>query len=183
MAPATRFGTTWRRARLTVGEREARGRQARATAPRSSHGRWTSGDNRPDPIALLEEQAHSRVPDLVPIRYGRMLQSPFAFFRGGALIMAADLASTPRSEITVQLCGDAHLANFGVFGTPERRMVFDVNDFDETLPGPWEWDVKRLAASFEIAGRDQGFAAGRPASHRHGGRARVPRTHARGRRR
>ncbi len=108
---------------------------------------------------LLEEQAESRVPELVPIRYGRMLLSPFTFYRGSALIMSADLAATPRSGITVQLCGDAHLSNFGVFGTPERQMVFDVNDFDETLPGPWEWDVKRLAASFEVGGRDRGFAA------------------------
>jgi uncharacterized protein (DUF2252 family) len=107
---------------------------------------------------VLEEQARSRVRDLVPIRYGRMLVSPFAFFRGNALIMAADLAGTPRSGVTVQLCGDAHLSNFGLFGTPERRMLFDINDFDETLPGPWEWDVKRLAASFEVAGRDRGFS-------------------------
>jgi uncharacterized protein (DUF2252 family) len=111
-----------------------------------------------DPIVLLEEQAESRVPELVPIRYGRMLVSPFTFFRGAALIMAADLASTPRSGVNVQLCGDAHLSNFGVFGSPEREMIFDINDFDETLPGPWEWDVKRLAASVEIMGRDRGFA-------------------------
>ncbi len=114
--------------------------------------------DRPDPIALLEEQAASRVPELVPIRYGRMLVSPFAFYRGAALIMAADLAATPRSGINVQLCGDAHLSNFGVFGSPERQMIFDINDFDETLPGAWEWDVKRLAASFEVLGRERGFA-------------------------
>jgi uncharacterized protein (DUF2252 family) len=107
---------------------------------------------------LLEEQAKTRVTDLVPIRYGRMLVSPFAFYRGAALIMAADLAATPVSGVTVQLCGDAHLSNFGLFGTPERRMIFDINDFDETLPGPWEWDVKRLAASFEVMGRDRGFS-------------------------
>jgi uncharacterized protein (DUF2252 family) len=112
---------------------------------------------RPDPITLLEEQAETRVPWLVPIRHGRMLDSPFAFFRGGALIMAADLSTTPRSGIHVQLCGDAHLSNFGVFGSPERQMLFDINDFDETLPGPWEWDVKRLAASFEVLGRELGF--------------------------
>jgi uncharacterized protein (DUF2252 family) len=112
---------------------------------------------RPDPIALLEEQAKTRLPDLVPIRHGRMLASPFAFFRGGALIMASDLATTPNAGITVQCCGDAHLSNFGLFGTPERQLVFDVNDFDETLPGPWEWDVKRLAASLEVAGRDRSF--------------------------
>ncbi len=107
---------------------------------------------------LLEEQAKTRVSHLVPIRYGRMLVSPFAFYRGAALIMAADLAATPVSGVTVQLCGDAHLSNFGLFGTPERRMIFDINDFDETLPGPWEWDVKRLAASFEVMGRDRGFS-------------------------
>jgi uncharacterized protein (DUF2252 family) len=109
-------------------------------------------------VALLEEQAASRVPMLVPIRYGRMLVSPFTFYRGAALIMASDLAGTPVSGVTVQSCGDAHLSNFGLFGTPERRMIFDINDFDETLPGPWEWDVKRLAASFEIMGRDRGFS-------------------------
>jgi uncharacterized protein (DUF2252 family) len=109
-------------------------------------------------VALLEEQAETRVPRLVPIRYGRMLVSPFTFYRGAALIMASDLSATPVSGVTVQLCGDAHLSNFGLFGTPERQMIFDINDFDETLPGPWEWDVKRLAASFEIMGRDRGFA-------------------------
>jgi uncharacterized protein (DUF2252 family) len=109
-------------------------------------------------VALLEEQAETRVPMLVPIRYGRMLVSPFTFYRGAALIMASDLSATPVSGVTVQLCGDAHLSNFGLFGTPERQMIFDINDFDETLPGPWEWDVKRLAASFEIMGRDRGFA-------------------------
>ena len=136
----------------------ARGRDARKQAPRSSHGRWAPAADRPDPIALLEEQAESRVPSLVPIRYGRMLVSPFTFYRGAALIMASDLAATPQSGVTVQLCGDAHLSNFGLFGSPERRMLFDINDFDETLPGPWEWDVKRLAASFEVMGRDRGFS-------------------------
>ena len=126
-------------------------------APRSSHGSWEPAPNRLDPVALLEEQAESRVPELVPIRYGRMLVSPFTFFRGAALIMAADLAASPRSDINVQLCGDAHLSNFGVFGSPERKLLFDINDFDETLPGPWEWDVKRLAASVEVAGRELGF--------------------------
>jgi uncharacterized protein (DUF2252 family) len=126
--------------------------------PRSAHGRWEPAPGRPDPVALLEEQAASRVPMLVPVRYGRMLVSPFTFYRGGALIMASDLAGTPVSGVTVQLCGDAHLSNFGLFGTPERQMIFDINDFDETLPGPWEWDVKRLAASFEIMGRDRGFS-------------------------
>ncbi len=152
------FASAWRRAHLTVDQRVARGRAARAEAPRSAHGRWAPSADRPDPVALLEEQAAERVPQLVPIRYGRMLVSPFTFYRGGALIMASDLAATPVSGITVQLCGDAHLSNFGLFGTPERQMIFDINDFDETLPGPWEWDVKRLAASFEIMGRDRGFS-------------------------
>ena len=150
--------SSWRRRHLTVDERVARGRAARQEAARSSHGRWEPAADHPDPIALLEDQAASRVPQLVPIRYGRMLASPFTFYRGGALIMAADLAATPVSGVTVQLCGDAHLSNFGLFGTPERQMLFDINDFDETLPGPWEWDVKRLAASFEIMGRDRGFS-------------------------
>jgi uncharacterized protein (DUF2252 family) len=145
---------------LNVEERIARGSSARKTAPRSSHGRWSAATKRPDPISLLEEQARTRVPWLVPIRHGRMLVSPFAFFRGGALIMAADLAETPVSGVHVQLCGDAHLSNFGVFGSPERKLLFDINDFDETLPGPWEWDVKRLAASFEVFGRERGFDAG-----------------------
>jgi uncharacterized protein (DUF2252 family) len=147
-----------RHVHLSADERVARGKDARRDAPRRSHRTWRSPNERPDPIALLDEQAESRVPELVPIRYGRMLESPFTFFRGAALIMAADLASSPRSGINVQLCGDAHLSNFGVFGSPERELVFDINDFDETLPGPWEWDVKRLAASVEILGRDRGFA-------------------------
>jgi uncharacterized protein (DUF2252 family) len=145
-------------AHLSPQERVARGKAARNEVPRSSHGRWEPAVNRLDPVELLEEQARSRVPELVPIRYGRMLVSPFTFYRGAALIMAADLAATPRSGLTVQVCGDAHLSNFGVFASPERKLLFDINDFDETLPGPWEWDVKRLAASFEVAGRDRGFA-------------------------
>jgi uncharacterized protein (DUF2252 family) len=152
------FASSWRRRHLTVDERVARGLAARQEAPRSSHGRWEPAPDRPDPVTLLEQQATSRVPDLVPIRHGRMLVSPFTFYRGAALIMAADLAATPVSGVTVQLCGDAHLSNFGLFGTPERQMLFDINDFDETLPGPWEWDVKRLAASFEVMGRDRGFS-------------------------
>ena len=143
---------------LTVEERVARGKAARREVPRSSHAGFTPGGHRPDPVALLEQQAVTRVPELVPIRYGRMLVSPFTFYRGAALIMAADLAGTPRSGITTQVCGDAHLMNFGVFASPERRLVFGINDFDETCPGPWEWDVKRLAASFAIAGRDNGFS-------------------------
>ena len=157
-AAAGPFASSWRRMHLTAEQRVARGRAARGTAPRSGHGRWEPAPDRPDPVALLEEQAASRVPELIPIRHGRMLASPFTFYRGSALIMAADLAATPVSGITVQLCGDAHLSNFGLFGSPERRLLFDINDFDETLPGPWEWDVKRLAASFEIMGRDRGFS-------------------------
>jgi uncharacterized protein (DUF2252 family) len=142
----------------TFEERSANGRAARTRTPRGTHGTWGPAADRSDPVALLEDQAASRVPELVPIRYGRMLVSPFTFYRGAAAIMAEDLASTPTSGINVQLCGDAHLSNFGVFGTPERDMIFDINDFDETLPGPWEWDVKRLAASFEICGRHRGFS-------------------------
>jgi uncharacterized protein (DUF2252 family) len=143
---------------LTVAERVARGRSARAEVPRSSHGVFLPSPGRVDPVELLERQAASRVPELVPIRYGRMLVSPFTFFRGGALIMASDLAATPRSGLHVQCCGDAHLSNFGVFASPERRLVFDLNDFDETLPGPWEWDVKRLAVSMLIAANNNGYA-------------------------
>ena len=143
---------------LTVAEREARGKQARAEVPRSQHASYEASSERPDPVALLQVQADTRVPELVPIRYGRMIVSPFTFYRGAAKIMAHDLARTPRSGMNVQCCGDAHLSNFGVFASPERRLVFDINDFDETLPGPWEWDVKRLAASMLIAARDNGFA-------------------------
>ena len=144
---------------LSADERVARGKAARREVPRESHADFTPGAYRRDPVELLESQAVTRVPELVPIRYGRMLVSPFTFYRGAALVMAADLAGGPRSGITTQLCGDAHLMNFGVFGSPERRLVFGINDFDETFPGPWEWDVKRLAASFAIAGRDNGYAA------------------------
>ncbi len=143
---------------LTIDERSAVGKAARTAAPRAEHEVWEAPAGRPDPVALLESQAESRVQELVPIRYGRMLVSPFTFYRGAALIMASDLASTPRSGLNVQACGDAHLSNFGVFASAERNLVFDVNDFDETLPGPWEWDVKRLAASLAIAGRDRGFS-------------------------
>jgi uncharacterized protein (DUF2252 family) len=142
---------------LTVAERAARGKAARAEVPRSSHAEYQPAANRPDPIVLLERQAETRVPELVPIRYGRMLVSPFTFYRGAAKIMASDLAATPRSGLNVQCCGDAHLSNFGVFASPDRRLMFDINDFDETLPGPWEWDVKRLAASMLIAARDNGY--------------------------
>jgi uncharacterized protein (DUF2252 family) len=133
------------------------GRDARGSAPRSSHGDWTPAADRRDPIEMLEEQAAEREPSLVPIRYGRMSASPFAFFRGAAYLLASDLAGTPDSGIQVQLCGDAHLSNFGGFASPDRQLVFDLNDFDETLPGPWEWDVKRLAASIEVAGRGRRF--------------------------
>ncbi|MGO9792935.1 MAG: DUF2252 domain-containing protein [Solirubrobacteraceae bacterium] len=143
---------------LSVAERVARGKAARAEVPRSSHAVFEPSPNRADPIELLQRQASTRVPELVPIRYGRMLVSPFTFYRGAALIMAHDLAATPRSGLTVQCCGDAHLSNFGVFASPERRLVFDLNDFDETLPGPWEWDVKRLSVSMLIAAINNGFA-------------------------
>jgi uncharacterized protein (DUF2252 family) len=134
-----------------------RGKEARGTVPRDSHALFDPPPDRPDPLSLLAEQAKVRVPELVPIRWGRMMVSPFTFYRGAALPMASDLAATPVTGLAVQACGDAHLSNFGVFGSAERRLVFDVNDFDETLPGPWEWDVKRLAASMEVAGRGNGF--------------------------
>ena len=140
-------------------ERAAHGKAARAVAPRASHGDWAPAADRRDPVELLEEQAASRVPELVPIRYGRMLVSPFTFFRGAAYPMATDLADAPRTGLDVQLCGDAHLSNFGGFAAPDRRLVFSINDFDETLPGPFEWDVKRLVASFAVAGRDRDFDA------------------------
>ena len=143
---------------LTVEERVKRGRDARKQVSRSSHAEYVPAVDRPDPVTLLEEQAATRVPELVPIRYGRMLASAFAFYRGGARLMASDLAGSPVSGLNVQLCGDAHLSNFGMFASPERRLVFDINDFDETLPGPWEWDVKRLAASLVVAARENGFS-------------------------
>jgi uncharacterized protein (DUF2252 family) len=142
---------------LTPAERAERGRQIRADVPRSSHAEFDASARRHDPVEVLIEQSADRVPDLVPIRYGRMLASPFAYFRGAALPMANDLATTPVTGLAVQACGDAHVGNFGLFGSAERRLVFDINDFDETLPGPWEWDVKRLAASLEIAARDNGL--------------------------
>jgi uncharacterized protein (DUF2252 family) len=143
---------------MSVAERAARGKAARRRAPRSSHADFAPPASRPDPVELLERQSATRIPELVPIRYGRMLVSPLTFYRGAALIMASDLSSTTRSGLTAQCCGDAHLSNFGLFASPERRLVFDVNDFDETLPGPWEWDVKRLATSMLIAARDNGFS-------------------------
>jgi len=143
---------------LIVEQREAHGRAARAEIPRSSHGDWAPAPSRRSAVDLIEEQARARVPELLPIRNGRMAASPFAFFRGAAYVMAADLAPTPRTGLNVQACGDAHLSNFGGFAAPDRHLVFDVNDFDETLPGPWEWDLKRLGASIEIAGRERGLS-------------------------
>jgi uncharacterized protein (DUF2252 family) len=143
--------------RFTTAERRARGKAARSEVPRSAHGDWEPASIRRDPVELLEEQAQTRLPELIPIRYGRMLVSPFTFFRGAAYIMAADLADGTRTGLHAQLCGDAHLSNFGIFAAPDRRLVFSINDFDETLPGPFEWDVKRLAASFTVAARELGF--------------------------
>ncbi len=143
---------------LSHADRVARGKDARAVAPLESQAEFTPGGSR-DPVGLLLSQARSRVPELAPVRHGRMLVSPFTFYRGAALPMAADLADTPASGLRVQLCGDAHLSNFGAFASPERNLVFDVTDFDETLPGPFEWDMKRLAASLAVAGRANGFPA------------------------
>ena len=144
--------------RLSPEERAASGKAARAAAPLEAHADVHPAPAR-DPIGLLVEQAKTRVPELVPIRHGRMLVSPFTFYRGAALVMAADLWTTPTSGLHTQLCGDAHLSNFGAYASPERRLVFDINDFDETLPGSFEWDVKRLAASLVVAGRENGFTA------------------------
>ncbi len=135
------------------------GKALRNTVPRSTHGNWNQSADRPDPIAALEASSQGRLPNLVPIRYGRMLKSPFTFLRGAAIVMAADLATTPTTGIQVQACGDCHLLNFGGYGTPERNLVFDVNDFDETLPAPWEWDIKRLATSVVVAGRHINLSA------------------------
>src|ERR1051326_1208395 len=143
---------------LTVDEREAEGSQARDGTPPSAHAKWRPAAGRPDPVGLLEEQNLTRENDLVPVRHGRMMVSPFTFYRGAAKIMAADLKDTPVAGLGAQLCGDAHLSNFGAFASPERRLLFDLNDFDETLPGPFEYDVKRMAASFTIAARNNGFA-------------------------
>ena len=143
--------------RPTPAERRADGRARRQAVPRSSHGEWAPAADRPDPVDLLEEQNEQRLPWLAPVRRGRMVASPFTFYRGAARVMAADLAATADSGLRVQACGDAHLSNFGAYASPERQLVFDVNDFDETLPGPWEWDLKRLAASFTIAAQASGF--------------------------
>lgn len=144
-------------ASLSPAERAAYGKEARGRAPRSSHGRFEAAGDRPDPVGVIERQSATRLPELVPVRHGRMLESPFRFYRGAAAIMAADLGPAPDTGLTVQLCGDAHLLNFRLLASPERRLVFDINDFDETHAGPFEWDVKRLAASFAIAGRANGF--------------------------
>jgi uncharacterized protein (DUF2252 family) len=146
---------------LVSGESAERGRAARRAVPRSAHAEWEPAADRPDPVDVLRAQAVTRVQELVPIRYGRMLLSPFTFYRGAAAVMAADLAATPDSGIVVQACGDAHISNFGGFAAQDRRLIFGPNDFDETLPGPWEWDVKRMAASVEIAGRDVGLSPDR----------------------
>ncbi|HLZ63979.1 MAG TPA: DUF2252 domain-containing protein [Ktedonosporobacter sp.] len=143
----------------TLADRRVAGRERRNKVPRSSHSEWAAATDRPDPLGVLEEQNRSRLADLVPLRYQRMAVSPFTFLRGSAIVMAQDLVATPVSGIQVQVCGDAHLNNFGIYATPERNQVFDVNDFDETLPGPWEWDLKRLAASAVVAGRVNGFPA------------------------
>jgi len=143
----------------SLADRRAKGVAAASSTPPGSHAGWKPATNRPDPVALLEEQNVTREPDLVPVRHGRMVVSPFTFYRGAARIMAADLTGTPTAGLEVQLCGDAHLSNFGAFASPERRLLFDLNDFDETLPGPFEWDVKRMAASFTIAARNNGLTA------------------------
>src|SRR5215468_12046895 len=142
----------------SIDDRKAKGLEARDQATLSSHTKWRPAADRPDPVALLEKQDATREADLVPVRHGRMMVSPFTFYRGAAAIMAADLAPTPVAGLQAQLCGDAHLSNFGVFASPERRLVFDLNDFDETLPGPFEYDVKRMAASFMIAARNNGHS-------------------------
>jgi uncharacterized protein (DUF2252 family) len=152
-ADAMRAARSGRTGTVERNERRDAGHALRDDVPRASHGEWQPAADRPDPVALLVEQGRTRVPDLLPIRYGRMAESAFGFFRGAAVVMAADLAGTPSTGLPVQLCGDGHLSNFGGFATPERRLIFDVNDFDETLPGPWEWDVKRLGASFAVAAR------------------------------
>src|SRR6266516_6205900 len=157
-APKAAAPGSRRISRLSLDERLDKGRTARDRTPPSSHAGWRPAADRPDPVGLLEQQDRTREPDLVPVRHGRMMVSPFTFYRGAAKIMAVDLKDTPAVGLRTQLCGDAHLSNFGMFASPERRLMFDLNDFDETLPGPFEWDVKRMAASFAIAGRNNGFS-------------------------
>ncbi|MFM9136047.1 MAG: DUF2252 family protein, partial [bacterium] len=142
---------------VTVEEHVAVGAKARAAVPPEALGPYTAAADRPDPLALLEGQSADRIPELIPVRYGRMLVSPFTFYRGAALLMASDLSTQPRTSLQAQLCGDAHLSNFGGFASPERNLIFDINDFDETNPGPFEWDIKRLVTSMEVAGQDHGF--------------------------
>jgi uncharacterized protein (DUF2252 family) len=156
-APAPEQVDREHRPHPTRAELLASGKRLRESCPRQSHAGWTPPPDRPDPLDLLQQSSEGRIPELIPVRYGRMMESPFAWYRGTALIMASDLSHTPASGLRVQACGDAHLANFGAYGTPERRTVFDLNDFDETLPAPWEWDVKRLGASFVLACRSNGF--------------------------
>ena len=151
-----------------IEERMAEGRVERDSVALAAHGEWAAPDDRPDPVGILEKENATRVPELVPIRHGRMIVSPFTFYRGGAAIMAGDLSRTATTGLRVQCCGDAHLSNFGVFAAPDRRVVFDLNDFDETLPAPFEWDVKRLVASFVVAARDNGH---RPKEQRAAARA------------
>src|SRR5262245_24551288 len=147
-----------RAASQTPAEMMAAGERLRESVPLKAHGVWSLPTARPDPIAMLRETDSDRLVELIPVRYGRMLASPFAFYRGAANVMAADLAATPATGVRIQICGDCHLENFGGFATPERNMIFDINDFDETLPGPWEWDIKRLAASFVLAARAHGMS-------------------------
>ena len=154
----------------SIDERRVTGKKTRELDVFSAHAGWKPAGDRPDPVALLEEQDATREPDLVPVRHGRMMVSPFTFYRGAAKIMAADLKDTPVAGLKVQLCGDAHLSNFGVFASPERQLLFDLNDFDETLPGPFEYDVKRMAASFTIAARNNGFCKAETCERRRGRR-------------
>ena len=158
----------------SIDDRKATGLAARDQAQLSGHAKWAPAADRPDPVALLEQQDITREPDLVPVRHGRMMVSPFTFYRGAAKVMAADLKDTPVAGLDAQLCGDAHLSNFGAFASPERVLLFDVNDFDETLPGPFEYDVKRMAASFTIAGRNNGFSKADIAGGDAGVGARLP---------
>ena len=157
-------GSTRSLSRLSLAELRAMGKKLRAKCPRESHAEWSPPHNRPDPVALVKQSDKGRIPQLIPVRHGRMIQTPFTFYRGAALNMASDLANTPATGLRVQACGDCHLSNFGAFATPERRVIFDINDLDETLPAPWEWDVKRLAASFVLACRNNTFSKERARS-------------------
>src|SRR5262249_31843909 len=158
---AEKKGDLEKSADVVLADRLAKGKALREKTPRSAHADWKPAADRPDVIDLLEDSNRGRLPELIPIRYGRMIQSPFAFLRGAAAVMAYDLGETPTTGLRVQACGDCHLMNFGAFASPERTLLFDINDFDETLPAPWEWDVKRLAASVALASRELGVGAGR----------------------